>query len=245
MGKILIVEDDYTSYEPWQQQLQLASHEVLPFTESGEEAWELIQSESPDLVILDIKLKGKLTGLDVAKKIRKAKITIPIIFLSTRADKYEEYGDVHRPIDFLPKPCKPRRLQRLVSRILKDREQLMEAGKTAAEGIFFIAIDGVDRRFRFEEILMVKTSGQGNSLLCLETTRGTFTFTGKLTQMLKEISVLVSIGRSSAVNPFAVVEIDTKNGHLTLEKDKKVIHVSLQKGYEDVYSVIRKIRKRP
>ncbi len=52
---------------------------------SGENALESIQDETPDIALLDIRLKKKVTGLDVAAELQK--LNVPYIFISAFSDK--------------------------------------------------------------------------------------------------------------------------------------------------------------
>lgn len=84
----------------------------------GAEALERLQSESPDLVILDIGMP-EMDGLEVCRRIRKRGDT-PILFLSARSEEVDRIiglelgGD-----DYVTKPFSPRELVARVGAILK------------------------------------------------------------------------------------------------------------------------------
>ncbi|NQY74583.1 MAG: response regulator, partial [Candidatus Margulisbacteria bacterium] len=77
---------------------------VAAMAASGEQALERAESVSPNLVLMDIKLKGKLDGVTVAKEIRE-RYDIPIVFLTAFADietvnrarEADPYGYVVKP----------------------------------------------------------------------------------------------------------------------------------------------------
>ncbi len=68
-AKIAIVEDELLVVQDLTTILEGASHHVVGHAVSGQAGLELVEATSPDLVLLDIKLKGDMTGLDLAKAI--------------------------------------------------------------------------------------------------------------------------------------------------------------------------------
>jgi len=102
--RIMLVEDDIGIREMTRKYLKEKGYYVI-IAESGEQALRKIDSNPPDLILLDIELPGK-DGFEVCKAIRE-KLLVPIIFLSVRreiADKVkglELGGD-----DYLTKPFK-------------------------------------------------------------------------------------------------------------------------------------------
>src|SRR5688572_1228871 len=83
--KILIVEDEFIVANNLQMILEEASYEITGVAASAREAQEHIQQYKPDLVLLDIRLKGKLSGIDIARKLRAG--NIPFIYLSAYANQ--------------------------------------------------------------------------------------------------------------------------------------------------------------
>lgn len=84
--KILIVEDEPMIAESLQEMLELMEHQVLAVAESGEEAVMQLLEQEPDLLLLDIQLKGKMDGIELARLIRQ-KYNIPFIFTTAYADE--------------------------------------------------------------------------------------------------------------------------------------------------------------
>ncbi len=96
---ILVVEDEQIVALDITRTLTQLGYEVLPSVDTGEDAVKILETTQPDLILLDIKLKGKLDGIEAAKEI-KSRYSVPFIFLSTfsdkntlsRAKKTEPYG---------------------------------------------------------------------------------------------------------------------------------------------------------
>lgn len=86
MTKILIVEDEITISNDLEDIIEDEGFHVVGKAYTGAQAIELVKSRQPELVMLDISLKGDLTGLDVAKHINEH-YNIPFVFLTSFSDK--------------------------------------------------------------------------------------------------------------------------------------------------------------
>jgi DNA-binding NtrC family response regulator len=101
--KILIVEDQFIEAHDLQLMLKKAGYEVCGIARSVFVARELIKQKKPELVLLDIFLKGSLTGIDLAKELREE--NIGFIYLSAnsneetlaKAKTTEPYGFIVKP----------------------------------------------------------------------------------------------------------------------------------------------------
>lgn len=85
--RILIVEDEVLIADLLHRYLLAFGHEVVGKAASYQEAIELYQSEQPDLVLLDIRLQGEKTGVDVACFIQEQDHQVPYIYLSSQLDR--------------------------------------------------------------------------------------------------------------------------------------------------------------
>ncbi len=133
MNTILVVEDEDILREVIVDYLNEEGYQVLEAPD-GEKALELFQSNSVDLVILDIVLP-KLDGWSVCRRIRKNS-SIPIIILTARSDEddsllgYELGAD-----DYLVKPYSPRVLMVKVRRFLGKYSGALDGMLMSAGGI--------------------------------------------------------------------------------------------------------------
>jgi len=107
--KILIVEDNVLTAEDLSQQLKNAGYQTV-LSESGEQALNLMALESPDLVLMDIHLKGQLDGIETVERIKELYI-IPVIFLTDYDDKDTFHrARATRPAAYVLKPFNQREL---------------------------------------------------------------------------------------------------------------------------------------
>ena len=63
MAKVLIVEDEGILAMKTEMDLEELGHEVIGIADTGEEALELISNEVPDVILMDIVLKGNRNGI--------------------------------------------------------------------------------------------------------------------------------------------------------------------------------------
>jgi CheY-like chemotaxis protein len=103
-AKILVVEDENIVAMDIQKTLLDAGYEITSIISSGEEAIVNVRENKPDLILMDIILKGKMTGID-ASRIISQYFDIPIIYLTalTNDDELlqtksrESYGFLFKP----------------------------------------------------------------------------------------------------------------------------------------------------
>lgn len=84
--KILIVEDEIIIADTLKRYLTKGGHQVVGNAISYQEAESIYIKKQPDLVLLDIRLSGSKTGIDVACFIQKQTDPKPFIFLSSQLD---------------------------------------------------------------------------------------------------------------------------------------------------------------
>lgn len=84
---ILVVEDERITAEDIKSGLEGSGYNVIDMVASGKEAIESAGKYQPDLVLMDIKLKGKMDGIEAAGQI-KLKYDIPVIYLTAYSDEY-------------------------------------------------------------------------------------------------------------------------------------------------------------
>ena len=101
--KILIVEDQFIEANNLQMILERADYQVCGIARSVPEALEMVENNRPDMVLLDIFLRGNLTGIDLARKLNEK--NIGFVFLSANSNqKTLDEAKVTRPYGFLVKP---------------------------------------------------------------------------------------------------------------------------------------------
>ncbi len=127
MAKILIVEDDKELSKIMQLEL---SHEGFETTtaEDGRSALEKLQSEQPDLVLLDVMLP-RLSGLEVLRKIRnEIDEDLPVILVTARGETIDKVDGLNSGADdYLSKPFKIEEMLARMNAVLRRSEKSKSA----------------------------------------------------------------------------------------------------------------------
>ncbi len=112
--KILIVEDEMIIAANISLQLSALGYEVTGIISRGEEALEHVKQNKPDIVLMDIQLKGELDGIETVRLIHQER-DIPVIYLTANADDdhFSKAKGTH-PFAFISKPFKKLDLQRAI-----------------------------------------------------------------------------------------------------------------------------------
>ena len=105
--KILIVEDEVITAMSFQHLLEHWGCGKCEKVSSGKEAIEKAMSEKPDIVLIDINLRGETNGIEIAKQLQ-ARFCVPIIFITGYSDeetikeakKIKPVGYFVKPLDF-------------------------------------------------------------------------------------------------------------------------------------------------
>lgn len=102
--KILLVEDESIVAKDIQGILINLGYEVSGVVASGEEAVNKAEETQPDLVLMDIGLRGEIDGLEAAKKIQGS-FNIPVVYLTAYADdKTLQRAETTQPFGIILKP---------------------------------------------------------------------------------------------------------------------------------------------
>ena len=102
--RVLIVEDDMLLSLVEERLIQKLGHQVVAKVDNAREAIEKAAELSPDLIVMDIVLKGDTDGIEAMEEIRKHS-DIPVIYLSGNSDRYNfERAKKTGFTDYLIKP---------------------------------------------------------------------------------------------------------------------------------------------
>ena len=100
----MVVEDEAIVAKNIEKQLSNAGYDVVGFATTAEESIDKAQLEKPDLVLMDIKLRGKMDGIEAANKIRRS-LRLPVIYLTSYTDdKTFQRAKLTDPFGYLIKP---------------------------------------------------------------------------------------------------------------------------------------------
>jgi PAS domain S-box-containing protein len=108
---VLIVEDEALVAMEIQECIEHLGHNVSGITDTGEQAVKLALSLKPDLIILDIRLKGRMNGIEAASIIQES-VNVPVIFLTAYSgDEFLKDAELTEPYGYLLKPVQEAQLE--------------------------------------------------------------------------------------------------------------------------------------
>lgn len=130
-ANILIVEDESIVAQEIKICLENMGHAVASMAKRGEEAIIKAEEDLPDIILMDIQLKGQMDGIEAADIIQ-SRLGIPVIFLTAyHDDERLERAKFTRPYGYVLKPFQERDLKITIEMALYAAE--MEAWRKRAE----------------------------------------------------------------------------------------------------------------
>lgn len=214
--KILIVEDDPGSMLTLESAIYKLGYRNILTTDNSESALELVEKESPNLLLLDIGIKGELSGIEVAKRVEVLKI--PIIFVTGMNDqKIHEEAKTVGPYAYLVKPFNILTLETAIDNIIESLNTKLESTLVTTEedtvlnDSFFIKNGTTLQKVKFKNIHWIQSEGNYCTL---------FTNTKKhairisLSRLVKRLpaDTFVRVHKSYLVQAELISRIDTFNG---------------------------------
>ena len=139
--RILVVEDEGLIARDLENMVINLGYEVCGVASSGEEAIAQAEKHHPNLVLMDIILKGEMDGVEAAERIRE-QFSIPVIYLTAHTDENTfERAKVTEPLGYTLKPVEQKELLTVIEMALykfqmetklKEREEMLS---TILQGI--------------------------------------------------------------------------------------------------------------
>lgn len=238
---ILIVEDDMIIAANISLQLCNLGYEVTGIETKAEEAIHHALETKPDMILMDIQLKGQSNGIDAVKAIRKY-LDIPIIYLTANVDDstFEKAKETH-PYAFIAKPFTNLNLERtiaLVEEMVKEKREhvsVEDAFVDSQEDRIFIRNQNKLVKVMLEDILYVEAE---RNYCKITTTNQTYLIVSPLNKLCDKVDPkhFVRIHRSFVVNfgkldSVAESYVDVKGKLIPIGKQYK----------EDLHKLLNKV----
>ncbi len=231
--KILIVEDESIVAKDIQHSLKKLGYAVAGICSTGEEAIKSAEELKPDLILMDIMLKGGMSGIDAAGRIRD-KYNIPIIYLTAYADESTlSKAKVSEPYGYIIKPFKEIDLHTSIEMAIYKHEKETDVKK---ERDFLYSI--VESK-ELTDIIFVKSNSRlvkvkNSDIYYVEALKDYVVFVTKnakytLHTTMKDIGKKLNTTDFIRVHPSFIVRIDKivaiESPNLILEDDMKLIPI--------------------
>jgi len=151
-SRILIVEDENLVARDLHNMVRTIGYEITDVVQTGEEVFASVNRKRPDLVLMDIVLRGKLDGISVAAVLWE-EYSIPVVYITSFADDLTfERAKLTEPFGYLIKPFDERELELTIETalykarmqlLLKEKEQwLSTILKSIGDGIIAVNSSG-------------------------------------------------------------------------------------------------------
>ncbi len=109
--KILIVEDEAIIAMEVENSLLSIGYEVTSIVDTGEKAIKKAEVDNPDIVLMDIRIKGEMSGIETADIIR-SRFEIPVVFATAYIDEERiQQAKFTMPFGYVLKPIQERDLK--------------------------------------------------------------------------------------------------------------------------------------
>ena len=230
-SSVLIVEDEMLIAAKISLHLHELGYEVTGMIPRGEEALIHCEENTPDIVLLDIQLKGELDGIETALALRNY-FDVSIIFITANTDeKTFDRAKEAQPDAFLAKPYIKLDLQRAIELSIsrKNQDNIPETLRNVKSNNSHIILNDrifirdVDKRLRiFNYQILYIESDRNYSIIFTQSKKFTLATTLKIIEQKLSSPEFLRVHRSYVVN---LKNIDAvAENHLVI--DKKVIPVS-------------------
>jgi DNA-binding LytR/AlgR family response regulator len=234
-ANILVVEDEFIVSMDIQSSLKKLGYNVVGAAPSGERALEILEKESPDLVLMDIMLKGEMNGIQTAE-IVKQQYAIPVIYLTAYADEATlSKAKVTEPYGYILKPFKEIDLHTSIEMALykdkkekeveKEREMLysiVDNKEKSVPDFIFVKSNSKLVKLKMDDIYFIEAL-KDYVVINTVSTRYTIHSTMKDIEVKLGDTDFIRVHRSFIVRMDKIASIDFPN--LQLENDRKLIPI--------------------
>ncbi len=230
---VFVVEDEAIVSKDIQHSLKKLGYNVLGAASTGEKAIEMVGELKPDIVLMDIMLKGQLTGIEASEQI-KAHLDIPVIYLTAYADEATlAKAKVTEPYGYIIKPFKEIDIHTSIEMAIYKHSK--EAAVRKERDLLFSIVENKDNK----DFIFVKSNSR---LVKLKTTdiyfvealkdyvvinalNNRYTIHSTMKDIVSKLPQddFIRVHRSFIVRLDKIAAIEQPN--LILENDKKVIPI--------------------
>jgi len=168
--RLLLVEDESLVAKDIVNMVRGLGYSVLAVVSTGEEAIALVEKSQPDIVLMDIVLKGEVDGIEAARRIWE-EFSIPVVYLTAYADEATlQRAKVTEPFGYIIKPFDERELQTTIEmaffksqmdKKLREREEwLSTVLRSIGDGVIATDTNG---RVTFLNVMAERLTGSSQA----------------------------------------------------------------------------------
>lgn len=230
---VLVVEDENIVSKDIQHSLKKLGYNVVGAASTGEKAITLAHEHKPDVVLMDIMLKGDMNGIETASKIKES-LNIPVIYLTAYADEATlSKAKVTEPYGYIIKPFKEIDLHTSIemalykhgkeSEVLKERDLLYSLVENKdTKNFIFVKSNSRLVKLKTEDIYFIEAL---KDYVVINTLNSRYTIHSTMKDIERKLpgDEFIRVHRSFIVRLDKIAAIEQPN--LILENDKKIIPI--------------------
>jgi DNA-binding LytR/AlgR family response regulator len=230
---ILVIEDESIVSKDIQNSLKKLGYNVVGSASTGEEAITLANELHPDLILMDIMLKGKMSGIDAATVI-KEKLNIPIIYLTAYADESTlNKAKVTEPYAYILKPFKEVDIHTSIEMalfkhkkqvaLLKERDLLVSLMESKdVTNLIFVKSNSRLIKVKTSDVYFVEAL---KDYVVINTNNARYTIHSTMKDIHAKLPVseFMRVHRSYIINIDKIASIEHHN--IVIEDNKKIIPI--------------------
>ncbi len=235
MKKVLIIEDELIIAVDIKDILQSNGYDVIGIAKSYDEALESLEAGLPDIILIDIKIKGSKDGIELANYIQNS-YSLPFIFITSHSDPTTlKTAKQVRPYGYLLKPFEDNdvlvTIELAISNFEQDHQDEEEITHSSFEGVLddclFVRQKNLAIKLAFSDILYVKAESNYCNVI---STKGGYTIRATLKEISQKLpetlffrshkSYLINLKRVSAINS---IEVHLDDHRLPIGREQQAI----------------------
>jgi DNA-binding LytR/AlgR family response regulator len=203
---VVIVEDNAITARDLSEILEARDMTVLGIFYSGEEAIERIPQLSPDILLVDIHLKGPMTGLELVNKLN-GQCQAPVLYLTANSDKDTIQKALStRPSSYIIKPFEEENLLVAIELAFSNHNEKLIKEKWDSLPYIFVKHGSRFKKLNFEDIKYLEADG---SYCKITTADKEYTLSGNLNHFSEQLDHnFLRIHRSYMVNVGSITSLD-------------------------------------
>ena len=206
-------------------------YQVVDTVIKAEQAIEILKKETVDLVLIDVILKGKLSGIDLAHIINK-NFKVPFVFLTSHSDKRTVEKVIEtKPSGYIVKPFNQSDLFTSISLAINNHKEKTEDlnFSTTVKDYCFFKIDGIHKKIIFSDIYYLRSAG---NYIEIYTEKSKFL----IRSTFKEIAILLPQTQFIQIHRSYIINISNITGYTSSFVEFNTVSITVGKKYLATYN---------
>lgn len=206
---VFILEDNPITARDLKEIIELQNMEILGVCYSGEEAMDVIHNIHPDILLVDIKLKGPMTGIEFVHQVSELR-NIPVVYLTANSDRQTVKSAIETvPAAFITKPFDEKDLVIAIELAFKNHaaKSISANGHSKTPYIFIKGTDQFEK-VAIDDIHYLEAEGSYSKVF---TYNKEYLLSGNLNQYKNLCQNFLRIHRSYIVNINNITGIDSNH----------------------------------